>query len=207
MGLRSEELPFLNECFHGFEDPKIIKNFISYEDCEHVINISKGKMRPSAVGDYSEVSEIRVSESSIPNNFDPIIEKIRFKCAKYTNTPFLLLEDTQVTHYNTGGYYRIHKDEENGVYDYKRRFTFIIALNDDYKGGYTEFPNINKRYKLNKGDALFFSPTSGIHKIASDLAEHSGTPVTEGEKWIINQWIFCKEKTNKKHRILKNFFW
>lgn len=205
MGLRYDKLPFLNECFHGFEDPRIIKNFISHEDCDYVINISKGKMQPSRTGVYREISKIRVSESSFPDNFDPIIKKIRFKCAKYTNTPITLLEDTQVTHYNTGGYYEIHKDD-CGNDSYTRLFTFIIALNDDYKGGYTEFPNINKKYKLNKGDALFFSPTSGIHKIASDLAEHGGTPVTKGEKWIINQWIFCKEKTTKKHRILKLFF-
>ena len=194
MGLRYNKLPFLNECFHGFEDPKIIKNFISHGDCDYVINISKGKMEPSAVGVNKRVSKIRVSETYYPCNFDPVIKKIRFKCAKYTNTPLSLLENTQVTHYNMGGYYEIHKDDLGDDADgFSRQFTFIIALNDDYKGGYTEFPNINKKYKLNKGDALFFCPRSGIHNIASDLSEHCGTPVTEGEKWIVNQWISCKK--------------
>jgi len=38
----------------------------------------------------------------------------------------------------------------------KRLYTIMIALNDDYEGGETIFPLLNKSYKLSKGDAIFF---------------------------------------------------
>jgi len=44
-------------------------------------------------------------------------------------------------------------------------YTFIIALNDEYEGGETVFPNIRKQYRLEKA------------------------PVKSGEKWICNLWV------------------
>jgi len=70
----------------------------------------------------------------------------------------------------------------------KRMYTVILALNDDYEEGETEFPNIQKKYKLNKGDALFFHTLDNYGMINSK-ALHGGLPVKSGEKWICNVWV------------------
>lgn len=191
MGLRSENLPFINECFHAYKDPVIIKNFITHNECDYMVNLMKDKMQRSKVGE-GYISDVRTSETGYPNIYDRIIRKIRMKCANYINVPISTLEPTQVTHYNTNDYYDYHKDDDDnpsGTIRLRRQMTFIISLNDNYDGGQTIFPEINKAYKLEKGDALFFYVRSGHCDVASDMAIHGGETVRSGEKWIINQWI------------------
>ena len=69
-----------------------------------------------------------------------------------------------------------------------RVLTFIIYLNDIDEGGETEFPNINKRYRLEKGDVLFFN-TLNNYECVTKKALHGGAPVKSGEKWVCNLWI------------------
>jgi hypothetical protein len=69
-----------------------------------------------------------------------------------------------------------------------RLYTFILALTDDYDGGETEFPNINKSFKLKAGDALFFN-TLDNYGLDTSRALHGGKPVKSGEKWICNLWV------------------
>jgi prolyl 4-hydroxylase len=70
----------------------------------------------------------------------------------------------------------------------QRVLTFLIALNDDYDGGETEFPEIGKRWKGRKGSGLFFwnvEPDGTPDR----LTRHAGLPPTRGEKWLLSQWI------------------
>ena len=67
-------------------------------------------------------------------------------------------------------------------------YTFILALNDGYRGGETTFPNLNKSYKLNAGDVLFFDTLDNYNFITSK-ALHGGQPVKSGEKWVCNLWV------------------
>jgi len=63
-------------------------------------------------------------------------------------------------------------------------FSFVIALNDDYKGGGTFFPNLKKLVKLKKGDVLIFSGQN----------RHRGEEVTEGIRFILTGFLFYKKK-------------
>jgi len=63
-----------------------------------------------------------------------------------------------------------------------------MYLNDNYTGGETHFKNINKTFKLEKGDALFFSSLNYNNEI-TNLSMHEGKPVKSGEKWVCNLWI------------------
>ena len=80
-----------------------------------------------------------------------------------------------------------------------RFITVIIYLNDNFKGGYTDFPNLNVQIKPSKGKALLFFnciPNNESHKTGlGDViynSMHAGLPVTSGEKWIANFWIRLK---------------
>jgi prolyl 4-hydroxylase len=128
----------------------------------------------------SETAWLKASE-------DPVVDKLIRKCVSMTDRPLHNCEDLQVLKYKPGGFYKPHQDcfedDKN-----KRMYTFIIALNDEYEGGETEFPNINKRYRLEKGDVLFFN-TLNNYECITKKALHGGAPVKSGEKWVCNLWI------------------
>ena len=69
-----------------------------------------------------------------------------------------------------------------------RLYTFILALNDEYDGGETSFPNLKSEYRLHAGDALFFD-TLDNYELETSKALHGGKPVKSGEKWICNLWV------------------
>jgi len=118
---------------------------------------------------------------------DPIVDRIIRKCLKYTDKHVTNFEKLQVLKYEKNGHYKYHQDCFIGDKN-KRIHTFILALNDDYDGGETHFPHLNKSYKLSAGDALFFD-TLDNWGCMSSKALHGGLPVKSGEKWICNLWV------------------
>ena len=95
----------------------------------------------------------------------------------------------KVLKYTPGGFYTQTQDKfDLSVEKNPRLYTCIIALNDEYEGGETSFPNIGKDYKLNKGDVLLFNTLNDWGRI-TDKALHGGKPVISGDKWICNLWI------------------
>jgi ornithine carbamoyltransferase len=70
----------------------------------------------------------------------------------------------------------------------ERVVTFLIYLNDDYKGGETAFPHLSIRHKGHRGEALFFVntlPNGSFDK----RTLHAGRAPTDGEKWIVSQFV------------------
>ena len=59
-------------------------------------------------------------------------------------------------------------------------FSFIIALNDNYKGSGTYFLKNKKKISLKKGDVVIFSGQT----------KHMGLPVTQGVRYIIPGFIY-----------------
>ena len=70
--------------------------------------------------------------------------------------------------------------------------TFVLYLNDDFSGGFTEFPLLKTGFKPKKGSGIFFKYNYDDHKY-NELTLHSGTPVIEGVKKIVTAW-FRKNK-------------
>jgi prolyl 4-hydroxylase len=63
-----------------------------------------------------------------------------------------------------------------------------MYLNDDFDGGETFFPKINKKVVPELGKAvLFYSVNNNGVLLQKSL--HGGLPVQSGEKWIANKWI------------------
>tara|TARA_Y100000389_G_C17439742_1_gene507812 strand:+ start:1014 stop:1664 length:651 start_codon:yes stop_codon:yes gene_type:complete len=58
-------------------------------------------------------------------------------------------------------------------------FSFIIALNDDYKGGGTKFTDLNKKVKLNVGSAVIFSGQEN----------HKGISIKQGSRFIVTGFL------------------
>ena len=172
-----------------YENPRVLKSVLSEDECKHIRDIASKKLQTSTVSMDRDTDEsVRKSETAwLKASEDPIVDKLIRKCVSMTDRPLRNCEDLQVLKYKPGGFYKPHqdcfKDDKN-----KRMYTFIIALNDEYEGGETEFPNINKRYRLEKGDVLFFN-TLNNYECATKKALHGGTQVKSGEKWVCNLWI------------------
>jgi hypothetical protein len=168
--------------------PQVIKNLLSDDEREYIMKEVEDKFYISTVSeDYTLDERVRVSESAWLNSDDPIVRNIIDRCLTHTDLPFTNCERIVVVRYKPGGFYLPHQDAYENAKN-MRMHTFILALNDDYEGGETSFPNINKEYKLHKGDALFFE-TLDNHEMITRKALHGGNPVKSGEKWICNLWV------------------
>ena len=172
-----------------YPDPVILKNFVSPEECTHIMEQAASKLETSTVSEDRTVdSTLRKSETAWLNpKEDPVVDEIIRRCLKHTDRPVRNCEHLQVLKYTQGGFYAPHQDTFKNRPN-KRMFTFILALNDGYAGGETTFPNINKEYKLEAGDALFFN-TLDNYEMMTSKALHGGKPVKSGEKWICNLWV------------------
>lgn len=170
-----------------YRDPIVIKNFLDEEICDYIINVSEPQLRPSTVGKESIIDQnIRISDTVWLPHEDPVVKNVLEKCQSLHGKKIENCEKLQVLRYKPGGFYKPHQDAFESDTN-KRIYTCILALNDDYIGGETVFPNINKKFKLSKGDLLFF-PTLDTWGFITPKALHGGKPVIEGEKWICNIW-------------------
>ena len=178
-----------------YPDPTVIENFLSESERRHIIQEASIKLETSMISRDKQINEsIRKSETAWLNKEDPVVKGVIQRCLKYTDRPFENCEKLQVVRYKQGGHYKPHqdafKDDKN-----MRIYTFILALNDGYDGGETEFPNLNKSYKLKAGDALFFD-TLNNYDFLTSKALHGGKTVNHGNNWICNLWV-------RKHKYVK----
>ena len=176
--------------FHYYIEPKVIPDFLTEDEIEYIKKESIEKFIPSRVGQHITISnDIRKSETALLELDDPIVNSVIRKCVGLTNKPFINCEHLQVVRYKEGGYFKHHQDVNSYFTINRRLYTIMIALNDDYEGGETDFPGLNVEYKLKKGSALFFH-TLDNRKLHTSLALHGGKPVKSGEKWICNLWVW-----------------
>ena len=171
-----------------YRKPQVIKGILSDKKRRYIITLAEDKLEDSKITTGKIVNEsIRKSKTAWLSKNDPIVDRIIRKCIKYTDKHVTNFEKLQVLKYEKNGHYKYHQDCFIGDKN-KRIHTFILALNDDYDGGETHFPHINKSYKLSAGDALFFD-TLNKWECMSSKALHGGLPVKSGEKWICNLWV------------------
>jgi predicted 2-oxoglutarate/Fe(II)-dependent dioxygenase YbiX len=169
--------------------PRIITDFITEDECEYIIKKAEKKLETSTVSsDRTVDKETRDSETAWLNLQDPVVRRVAERCVSLTDRPLQNCESIQVLRYKEGGNYKPHQDTFDDMEDNKRMYTVILALNHDYEGGETEFPNLGKEYKLKRGDALFFH-TLDNYELMTSKALHGGKPVKSGEKWICNLWV------------------
>jgi len=177
-----------------YQKPRILSNILTEEECDYIIEKSKNILTRSTVGKEHSIDSTRISETAWLDLEDPVVRKIAKRCLNNTDRPIKNCEKLQVVRYKDNGYYHVHQDATPGDKN-KRMYTFILGLNDGYDGGETEFPNINMKFKLKKGDCLMFDNLDNYNLMTSQ-ALHSGNKVISGEKWIANLWVHVHPYNN-----------
>ena len=183
---------------------KEIPNFLSIDDCDKIIEIiTKQELKPSEVysGSLDNLNNnTRKSNQCWLNDNNHDIKKLSEKITKITNTQNNYTEDLQVVSYDKDGFFNYHYDACAGNKSFCKRlnhngyrlYTVLIYLNDDFEGGETVFPKINKTIKPEKGKAVIFQNVLDDGTIIAESL-HGGNSVLSGNKYICNKWIRTKK--------------
>jgi prolyl 4-hydroxylase len=185
--------------------PRILAfpGFASFAECDWVVARARERLQPAHVVDpaaggntYHAVRDNSLTEFQLPD-MDVVLEVLRTRISTAIRLPVPIFEAPQVLHYSVGQQFREHHDfldpSVAGFAEQLRRFgqriaTVLVYLNDEYAGGETVFPRLGVSYRGRKGDALFFTNVDSAGR-GDPLTTHAGKPPTEGEKWVLSQWI------------------
>ncbi|KAK2408763.1 putative prolyl 4-hydroxylase [Trifolium repens] len=191
-------------------------NFLTKEECEHLINISKPTMQKSSVIDNktgkSVDSSVRTSSGTfLRRGHDQIVTNIEKRISDVTFIPVENGEAFNVLHYEVGQMYVPHPDyfmdKFNTIHGGQRIATMLMYLSNVEEGGETVFPaakgNISSvpwwnelsdcakkglSIKPKMGDALlFWSMKPDGTPDPSSL--HGACPVIKGDKWSCTKWM------------------
>jgi predicted 2-oxoglutarate/Fe(II)-dependent dioxygenase YbiX len=172
-----------------YTEPVVVRGLVTPKERQHIMHKAEKKLAVSTVAENRIIDKkVRDSETAWLDANDPVVKRVMEKCVSLTDRPLTNCEHLQVLRYKPGGHYKPHQDTFSDTKGNKRMYTIILALNDDYEGGETEFPNLKKKYKLEAGDALFFH-TLDNYELMTSKALHGGSPVKSGEKWVCNLWV------------------
>ena len=171
--------------FSVYMEPEVVKGFLTLEECNALINYNSEFYHSSFEGDTHVKKNEIISLSKHINKNSHEISSILKKCSDKFHIHQGYFTDLTVVKYTKGGF--IHGHIDSGL-SHIRTHTILLYLNENYEGGETEFPNLNKQFKLNTGDIIYF-PNYDSHGNPTVLALHQGNVVKSGEKLICNLWI------------------
>jgi len=185
--------------------PRIViyRNFLSNEECEHMIQAARPHLKRSTVIDnQSSGADVDPRRTSYGMFFpyrvkDAIINSVEERIASLTAIPKENGENIQVLQYAVGGEYKPHFDyfdpnTSGGKFHLlrggQRVASFLMYLNTPEAGGETIFPSLNIKVVPRKGDALLFY-NCGPEGNVDPRTLHGGAPVVQGEKWLATKWL------------------
>ena len=180
-----------------FREPKVYPNFITEDDAKHILKTAEYNYKNSVVVGIENPEGIRKSQTYWLNKDDKVAKKIIQKVCELDGHSIEQSEDIQVVKYEPNGYYNEHHDSccddddkcKEFVKDGNRVLTMVIYLNDDFEGGATRFPKLDKNFKPKKYSGILFYPMNKDGDKCHENSLHAGMPITKGEKYIANVWI------------------
>ncbi|MDO6692899.1 2OG-Fe(II) oxygenase [Aliiglaciecola sp. 3_MG-2023] len=186
------------------DDPRVqmvqINNFLSEQECDALIALTKTKLRPSEIPEREGDAYQKFRTSStcdLPFTKDPLAQEIDEKIIDTLGLGFGEKEVIQAQHYAVGQEFKAHCDYFlPGTNDFKiysknggqRTWTFMVYLNEDCEGGETEFIKLGRKFKPTRGMALVWNNLLPNGSINTDTLHHAH-PITRGEKVVITKWF------------------
>mgnify|MGYP001388570172 CR=1 FL=1 len=175
-----------------YTQQKVIRNLLSKQECDSIIQ--EGEEYASYYGwttkrhdDYPTTDNQIDNQWRCYNNIIYIVKKRlypEYEKLFHIHTKKIHIEEVFLAKYN-GNIAHAQKELEPHVDG--SEFSFIIALNDNYKGGGTHFIEKNKTIHLNAGDVVIFCGQT----------RHAGLHVSEGIRYILPGFLYyghCKQQ-------------
>lgn len=171
--------------------------------CAWLIGRAEGRLGPAQVYDSAkagtEQHEARSNKAFefVMADLDLIVVLLRAKIAATVGVEVTALEPLQMLHYSPGESFELHYDfldpavaghAEEIARNGQRFATFLVYANEAYDGGHTDFPELGVSVKGHTGDALMFA-NLGADGQPDFSMRHAGLPPTQGEKWLLSQWM------------------
>lgn len=186
---------------------KTFKGLLPAPVCRWLIRLSGNRLKPALVYDAenrrnykSETRTNSIAEFNLVEN-EVLHFMVQQKMSAACNVPMVQMEGTAILNYKPGEEISEHYDFVNpGLTNYEqeirdngqRIITFLIYLNNEYEGGETVFTELDKSYRGDTGDGIYF--VNALPDGTSDpRTRHAGRPTTQGEKWIVSQFIRNQE--------------
>ena len=177
---------------NNFLDQKTINQYLNYS--------SKHKEIPSKFGNIVQENIKIRKDVFFTTQESKILDRIIFEklpeLEKQFGIKIKYRENYKLGNYygNNKGFYSPHTDIQ-GSWKH-RKISMVLCLSDkkDYQGGIFKLVDLNKKFKFNKGDIIFFK---------SDLL-HGVEPVTNGIRQVIISFMWDEEgeKLRKIHHNL-----
>jgi len=175
----------------------IINNFLTVEESSYILEkyklelkLKKAEVTIDGVDVSSELT--RKSSVGFIDNIEILDDKIKTKLEeliKVKGFKVTGLGPYQFTEYKVGEFYEWHTDSSD---NYKNRFvSIVLQLNDEYEGGCLEI-------SIDSGKKNIVKLQKGIGNLSifySNLL-HRVTPVTEGVRYSLVNWIQLEPKEN-----------
>lgn len=178
---------------------RMCTSFLSYDECCHLISKydSKALQKSQTTSPGDPKAKSKTSSENRPlDNHD--CDQLKYKVSECLNWSYQSIENPHFIRYRKGNEYKLHYDDFPPIMFYMKEVaeknqlesrgnrvaTAILYLNEDFKGGETEFPLTNYR----------IVPKTGLlaswHNINSDgirieHSMHAGLKILSGTKYII----------------------
>lgn len=187
------------------EDPRIGRTaaLLPGPVCDWLTEQAAGRLQRAMV--YDAVNQTTIPHDTRTNSdatfgftdTSVLLTLIQSRIAATLQVSLRQLEAASVLHYKGGEQIHNHYDfispqSPNYAEQIARRgdriVTFLTYLNDAYEGGETDFPELGLTHKGAKGDGLFFVNVTAEGR-PNLRTLHAGRPPSEGEKWVLTQFI------------------
>lgn len=185
-----------------------IKKFLSSEECDLLIQMSRNKLSPVAPYDpkkgLSSIASRSVHAGKMAFMKPDATAWLDQRISRLVHMPVEYGEEVIIRKLEKGDrelshvdYYPIGESPEvdKSIVQFGNRYaTLIMFLNDDYSGGEYKFKTRLPAPigKMIKGDALLYYNTN-TKAIPDPETEHEVSPITSGDKWVAVKWIRQKK--------------
>lgn len=195
------------EILQDFPLIKLVKQFLSPDECKEIIAYSHNRLEPSKIIRYEDGKSVvdyatrSASTTYIPLNSD-LGQRIFAKVSDYLKINSSQFENVALTHYSEGQEFLLHQDyyatdsnitDDNSIANRcktggNRISTVIVYLNTVEEGGETHFPWVGKVVTPEQGNMVFFEYNYDNVEL-NVRTQHASLPVIRGEKYIFTIWI------------------
>lgn len=173
----------------------VVDNFLSADECRHVIEGIKHDLRPSTTTDDSDETFRTSHTCDLGILDDPFVDEIDQRICGLMGIDRALSETLQGQYYRLGEQFKAHTDyfepedfAQHTAQQGQRTWTFMIYLNTTAAGGETRFPRVDQVFSPRRGQALAWNNLLANGEV-NPATLHHGMPVIRGYKAIVTKWF------------------